>query len=437
MSATTSTGLISTLPASPPGGEPELVSALRREATARLHEAGFPGKKHERWRFTSVREVVDTRFTVTADDADVQDAVSQVNARLGADGTLRVVLVDGRPTSSASAPGVRVLGLAQALRETPALLEPVLGRLAPREHFAALNAAMFDDGVLVHLEEGAMLEAPVHLVHFARASSAPRAAYPRVAVVAGANSQGALIETFLTEESEAKHLTNGVTEVSVGPNARLDHTRLMLGAIRATNLAYLAVRQERDSFYASRVVTLGGGLSRLDLDVRLLGAGAEVLLDGAYHVDRSEHVDHQIMVEHAEAHGTSETRYRGLLDGKGHAVFNAEGLVRREGRGANVHQENRNLLLSDDAIVDTKPHLEIETDEVKASHGSTIGAVDDRQLFYLRSRGIPESEARDVLTFAFVREIIERIPHEATARRATDAVLARLPSGERVRELLA
>lgn len=430
------TGLLSTLPAALPVGEPEWVGALRRDATARLHEKGFPGKKHEKWRFTSVRDVVDTAF-VAAADADVHEAVSQVNARLGADGTLRVVLVDGRPTSSASVDGARITGLAQTLRERPALLEPVLGRLAPREHFAALNAAMFEDGVVVQIDEGVVLGAPIHLVHFARSSATPRAAYPRVVVLAGASSQAVLVETFLTEDGGARHLTNGVTEIAVGANARLDHTRLVLGADRAVNLGYLAVRQERDSSYASRVVTLGGGLSRLDVDVRLAGPGAEVRLDGAYHVDREEHVDHQIVVEHADAHGTSETRYRGLLDGKGHAVFNAEGLVRREGRGASVQQENRNLLLSDDATIDTKPHLEIETDEVKASHGSTIGAVDDQQLFYLRSRGIPEAEARDVLTFAFVREIIDRIPHEATARRASEAVLARLPSGERVKELSA
>lgn len=433
------TGLITTLPVAPPAGEPEWLGALRREAAARLEASGFPGKKHERWRFTSVREVVETRFAATrgADlhGSEFYGAADQVSARLGGDGSLRVVLVDGQPTSSASATGVRVTSLAQALRDTPALLEPWLGRLAPREHFAALNAAMFEDGVLVHLEEGAVLDAPVHLAHFARAAGEPQAAYPRVLVIAEAGSQGTLIETFLTEDGEAKHLSNGVTEIAVGPGARLDHTRLLVGADRATHLAYVAVRQDRDSFYASRVVTLGGGLSRLDLDVRLQGAGAEALLEGAYHVDRSEHVDHQIVVDHAAPHGTSETRYRGLLDGRGHAVFNAEGVVRREGRGASVHQESRNLLLSDDATIDTKPHLEIETDDVRASHGSTIGAVDDQQLFYLRSRGIPEDEARDVLTFAFVSQLLERIPHEASARRASEAVLARLPSGARLREL--
>lgn len=431
----TTTGLIATLPATPPSGEPEWLASLRRDAAARLREAGFPGKKHERWRFTSVREVVDTPFAV--EPRDVEAALSLVDERLGEDGTLHVVLVDGRPgLLPAAHGGVRVSSLRDAVRDEPALLEPVLGRVAPREHFAALNAALFEDGVLVHVEDGATLGVPIHLVHVAGASATPRAAYPRVVVIGGAGSQAVLVETFLTEDGDAKHLTNGVTEIVLAPNARLDHTRLVVGADRAIQLAYLAVRQERDSGYASRVVTLGGALSRLEIDVRL-GAGAEVLLEGAYHVDRSEHVDHQIRVEHAAEHASSQTRYRGILDGRGHAVFNAEGIVRPEGRGASVHQENRNLLLSDDASIDTKPHLEIETDEVRASHGSTIGAVDDAQLFYLRSRGIPEAEARDVLTFAFVRELIEHIPHEPTAKRASDAVLARLPSGERIREVLA
>lgn len=427
-------GLISTLPERPAEGGPAWLATLRRDAAARLRAGGFPGKKHEKWRFTSVRDVVGTAFRPSA-RGDLDAVSAWAGDRLGDDGTFRVVLADGVPMIAAGAPnGVRVSSLRDALVRDAALLEPVLGKLAPAEHFAALNAAMFTDGVLVVIEPGAIVETPVSLVHVARASDAPAAAYPRVVVIAGDASQSTLIETFLSQEGE-RHLTNAVAEIAIGDGARLDHTRVVLGADRAFHLANLAVRQGQGSFYASRAVTLGGALSRLDLDVRLAGEGAETVLDGVYHVDRSEHVDHQVFVDHAAPHGSSTARYRGLLDGKGHAVVNVMGIVRKTAPGTSAHQENRNLLLSDDATIDTKPHLEIETDDVKASHGATIGAVDETSLFYLRSRGLPEVLARDVLTFAFVRELIERIPHGPTAARVSDAVLARLPSGERIREL--
>src|SRR5690606_3322571 len=331
-------------------------------------------------------------------------------------------------------PGVRVASLREALSGDAARLEPVLGRIAPAEPFAALNAAMFTDGVLVVLEAGASVEAPISLVHVALESAEPAAAYPRVVVIAEPGSRGALVETFLAQGG-AKHLTSAVAEVALAEGARLDHTRVVLGADRSYHVAHLAVRQARDSAYGSHVVTLGGALSRLELDVTLAGEGAEAVLEGVYHVDRREHVDHQVFVDHAAPHGSSRARYRGLLDGHGHAVVNVMGVVRKSAPGTSAHQENRNLLLSDDATIDTKPHLEIETDDVKASHGATIGAVDESALFYLRSRGVPEALARDVLTFAFVRELLERIPSAGAAARASEAVLARLPSGPRIREL--
>ena len=426
------------------GEGPAWLASIRREAAARLREGGFPGKKHEKWRFTSVREVVDTAFDTAFETAspDRGEALARwVDERLGGGAGVRVVLAGGRLVSAAGElHGVHVESLRAALERAPAELEPVLGALAPREHFAALNAALFEDGVLLRVT-GAV-ERPIEIVHVARAGAAtrggaPTAAYPRVVVIAEPESRATLIETYLSEGGDLKHLTSAVTEITIGEAARLEHARVVLGEERAFHLAYLAVRQERGSFYASRVVTLGGALSRLDLDVRLIGESAEAILEGVYHVDGTEHVDHQLSVEHAAPHTTSATRYRGLLDGKGHAVLNAMGIVRPSAPGTALTQENRNLLLSDDATIDTKPHLEIETDEVKASHGATIGAVDDAALFYLRSRGIPEAEARDLLTFAFIRELLEHIPDEATARRASEAVLSRLPSGARMRDEVA
>lgn len=432
-------GLLSRVPTETSESGPDWLKGLREEASRNLREHGFPSKKHEKWRFTSVREVVDTPFE-TAESTSATSATSEetgawVAEQLGDDGTARVVLTDGVPALGAALPeGVTVRSLAEVLKEAPETLEGVLGQLAPREHFAALNAALFTDGVVIELK--GHVEVPVHLVHVAAGGSSPRASYPRVVVVARKASQARVVESFLTREGEARHLTNTVAEITLEPGARLEHVRITEGTPTSLQLAQCAVRLDRDAFYGSRVVALGGALTRLELGVRFDGPGAEVELDGAYHVGGTDHVDHQVTVEHIAGHCQSHVRYRGLLDGKGHAVFNAIGIVKRDAAGSGAHQQNRNLLLSDGATLDTKPHLEIDCDEVSASHGTTVGALDDKQLFYFRSRGIPESQARDILTYAFVREILDAIGHAPLVKRMSEAALDRLPHGASIRELV-
>ncbi len=431
---------------------PEWLVRMKNEAARNLEEHGLPTKKHEAWRFTSVRDVVDTAFERAQPERAPVEHPWLEALRRDADQATIIWIVDGSPRSigpvlaaqesgvephlSGGSSGVELNDIASQLRVQPSLLEPVLGRIARTDHFAALNAALFTDGQMIRLGPGARPQAPIHVVHVSTSCERPAASYPRLVVIAEPESEAILVETYVVAGSGgAKRLTNAVTEVDVREGARLTHVRVVLGAENAFHLAHLAVRQGRDSFYGSRVVTLGGALSRLDLDLHFAGEGAEAELDGVYHVDGREHVDHHLRVVHEAGRCTSHVRYRGLLDGKGHAVFDAIGIVEKNAAGSSVHQENRNLLLSDDATIDTKPHLEIETDEVSASHGTAVGAVDETQLFYLRARGIPDAEARDVLTFAFVRAILDRIPHEPTRARASEALLARLPSGARIREM--
>lgn len=430
-------GLLSRVPSTPEGNGPRWLDSLRKDAAAHLHASGFPGKKHEAWRFTSVREVVDTPFSRAVPDEGV---LAKVDAALGDDETWRLVIAGGRPLlEQAGAPprGVSVRSLAHVLAHDPACVEPVLGKLVASEHFAALSNVLFEDGVVVVVSRGAEVEIPVHLVHASTSTDAPTASYPRVVVIAEEGSRATLVESFVDASTEgARHLVNAVAEVSVGPGARLEHVRITEGTERTLQLAYLGVALSRDAFYGSRIATLGGALSRLDISLRFDGLGSEAELDGAYHVDDGEHVDHQIRVDHATGRCTSHVRYRGLLDGTGHAVFNAIGIVRREAPGSAAHQENRNLLLSDTATIDTKPHLEIDCDDVAASHGTTVGAIDDAQLFYLRSRAVPHAQARDILTYAFVREVLDRIGHAPLIARTSRAVLARLPQGASLEELV-
>lgn len=430
----TISGLLATVPAAITAGGPPWLVGLRREAAERLRTVGFPTRKTEAWRFTPVKPVVSVPFAPSAAPDTDWDAL--VSERLGDDGAFRVILVNGVPRPIGQPPeGVRVGPLSEVLARDPAAIEAHLGQIARSEYFGALNAALFEDGLVVRIAAGAAPEVPIQIVCVAAPGPEPTAAYPRILVVCDQGARAQLIECYLGPDNGAKHLTNVVTEVALGADARLDHLRVHHGWSGGYHAAALAVRQDRDSAYTSRVVALGGDWYRLDLDVALEGPGAEVHLDGVYHVTGREHIDHHVRVVHAAAHGSSNQHYRGLADGAGRAVFDGISVVRPGASQTSAHQQNHNLLLSDDAAVNTKPHLEIDTDELTASHGATIGALDDESLFYLRARGIGRAEAESILTFAFVEAILAEIPHEALRRRINRALLARLPHTAGLEEL--
>jgi Fe-S cluster assembly protein SufD len=415
---------------------PAWLTELRREAARKLHDEGFPNKKDEAWKFTPVAPVTDVDWQTTTDgDAASADwALEQIPE----DGSFRIVLVNGAPQlSRAGTPpsGIELITLAEALRSRSELVEPHLGHIAKREHFESLNAALFEDGLVLVVGKDAIVDRPIHLIHAAVPGAEPTAAYPRVLVVAEAGAEVSLIESFLVQEGQ-KHLNNAVMELNVGPNAKVDHTRITEGRDNGLQVATVAARQAKDSRYTSRVFTFGGALVRVDLDIELRGQGAECRLDGAYHVGGTDHVDHHTVIDHCEPRCSSDEVYRGILDGRGHAVFDGTILVRRDSQHTSAHQENRNLLLSDDARVNTKPHLRIDADDVQCSHGATIGALDEDPLYYLRARGIGYEQASAILTFAFIREVIDRVPQERVRRRLGESLLSRLPYGESIRELL-
>jgi Fe-S cluster assembly protein SufD len=425
------------LPEQVEGGGPGWLTELRRTAAAHLRDRGLPTKKTEAWRFTPVAPLAQASFAPRPGSAAHARALELASARVGDDGTWQLVVADGLPLlGSASAPpaGVEVRSLAEVLEREPARVEAHLGKHAPQEDFAALNAALFRDGVFVHVRAGSTVAQPIHLVHVGQTGAEPTASYPRVLVVVEEGAQALLLESFLVDEG-VSHLTNVVSETVLGQGAHLHHVRVAFGAPQGLHTAVQAVHQARGSVYRSQVVTMGGGLARLDLRAVLDGEGAECRLEGVYHVTDREHVDHHTRIEHAKPRCASSQVYRGILDGRGHAVFDGTVVVRPHAQHTEAHQENRNLLLSDDAAINTKPHLEIDADDVKCSHGATIGSLDEAQMFYLTARGIGREQARALLTFAFVRELLERIPHEPLRHALGQAVLARLPHGEAIWEL--
>ena len=394
--------LLGSLPTSFDAG-PEWLRALRGRAADALREQGLPDKRTEAWRFTPVRSVVATEYS--RQDGGVSSLVSTVPD------------------------GVTARSLKQALQDEPELLEGRLDLGGAPTHFAALNTALFVDGIWIDIPADTIVSAPIELAHAIPASSEPGVAYSRVLVTVGEGAELTLIETYAGGESG--QLTNSVVEVDLGRNAKMSHVRVHENA--GMQVGRVDVRQDADSGYRSNVVTLGGALLRFDVRCLLQGKGAECQLDGAYLVDGTDHVDHHTLVEHQASHCRSEQTYRGIVSGKGTAVFDGVVVVHRDAQKTEAHQENRNLLLSEGATVHTKPHLEIDADDVICSHGVTVGSLDEDQAFYLRTRGIPEDLARAMLIYAFLESIVDRVSHEPTRVRMREALLARIPHGDDIR----
>lgn len=412
---------------------PEWLVSLRQRAAAELARTGLPGKKDEAWRFTPTTEIQKTDFTTTEPSTDDAELRARLDARPGDEGSWLLPIVDGSPRLDLAPElpeGLVVSRISDLLEAEPSALEGLLGAIAPTGSFAGVNAALFEEGVVIRSKMGVAISQPVELVHLASAGDVPTVSYPRVLVIAEPTSELRLVETFLGREG-GQSLNNGVTELHVLDGAIVDHVRVHQDP--GFLVAHVAVRQGRLSRYTSHIITLGGALMRFDLHVRLEGEGADCILDGAYHVAGKDHVDHHTLVEHNVPRTNSSQTYHGVLDERGRAVFDGIVKVSRDAPGCEAHQVNRNLLLSEGAVVHTKPHLEIDTDEIVASHGATVGALDPDQLFYLRARAVPESTARAMLTYAFVRAIVDRLPEEGIRERLADALLDRLPEGDGLR----
>jgi Fe-S cluster assembly protein SufD len=417
---------------------PLWLQRLRQQAAGRINQKGFPNTHDESWRFTPLLPLDHIPFEPASPDLPRAELPAFARADPGwlASGA-RIVLVNGAWTQPSNhlPQGVEVRALRDVLRDEPELVQGHLGQHAGIDNaFAALNTALFEDGLYLRIARGALVEQPLHVVHVAVGAAEPTAVYPRVVVVAEEGSQCKLVETYMDLAGRLT-FTCAVTEVAVGAGAVLDHARVQEEDAEDFHIATLAVQQQRSSRYASRVVTLGAALSRLDLSVSLDGEGAECELDGLYVMSGRQHCDHQTVVDHCAPHTTSREKYKGILDGQSRAVFDGTIYVRPGAVKTNGRQENRNLILSREAICNTKPHLEIDADDVKCSHGATVGQLDEAALFYLRTRGISRDAARAILTYAFAREIVDRIPVEPVRRRLAEMVLARLPAGGRVQEL--
>jgi len=384
---------------------PAWLQSLRDAAFARFAELGFPTTHDEEWRFTNVAPIARTAFTPVAPDA--------------------------------------LLVYPESVKKlAPAEAEAHLARHAAFDQnpFVALNTAFLGNVTVLEIPRNAVIEQPIEITYVAQAPlpavsrlvstplgerdtessvgmSADAAgtgtegtpcatvAHPRTLILVGANAQCTIVETY---KGAGTYFTNAVTEIVVGDRAVVDHYKVQQESVDAFHIATLQATIGRSAAFASHSISLGGALVRNDVNATL-SEGSDATLNGLYIVNGTQHVDNHTLIDHAMPHGTSHELYKGILDGKAHAVFNGKIIVRKDAQKTDSKQTNKNLVLSDDAVVDTKPELQIFADDVRCTHGATIGQLDAEALFYLQSRGIGKSQARRLLTYAFAQDVVDRI----------------------------
>jgi Fe-S cluster assembly protein SufD len=390
--------------------------ALRKAGLERFEALGFPTQKHEQWLHTSVKAIEEGAFRPSSAPELTPDETARIDSMDLEDlDAHRLVFVNGHLYPSLSQvgdlpKGVKLLGLAEALETERPLIEAHLSKLAKFEDlpFVALNTAYMHDGAVLSVPAGVRLERPVYAVFVTTAAAAGAASHPRLLVVLGENAEAYLVERYVALE-DVDSFTNAVAEISVGDNARLQHYKLNQESDRTCHVSLHAAHAGPDSHYDSVAVTLGGRLVRNDIAARLEGEGIESHLNGLYVVDGKRHFDTHTFIDHAEPHCESNELYKGVLDDEATAVFNGKIFVRRKAQKTNAFQANRNLLLSDSARINSEPQLEIFADDVRCTHGSTVGQLDEEAIFYLRSRGINPADALAMLTDSFAGEVIDLI----------------------------
>jgi Fe-S cluster assembly protein SufD len=438
-------------------GGPSWLHEIRRAAMAGFAEHGFPTTRQEEWRNTNVAPITAVPFQPTTTSSergqDARATAGKMPALPLADlGCPKLVFINGhfsKPLSMLEPlpKGVKAGSLAEALTSDERNLERHLTRYAAdyKEHaFVALNTAFLEDGAFIEIPKGVVLEKPIYLLYVSEASGIPTVTYPRNLILAGRESQATIIEGYVgvdggqrrsqTAATGEVYLTNAVSEVALGEGAVIEYHRLQQESDRGFHFGRVQFHQERSSSLATHSIATGGALVREEVKAVLDGEGAEATLEGLYVVTGRQHIDNQTTLDHAQPHCNSREVYKGVLDGESSAVFNGKIIVRKDAQKTDSKQSNKNLLLSEKAIIDTKPALEIYADDVKCTHGATIGQIDAEAVFYLRSRGIGRQEARDLLTYAFANDVLGRIKYEPLRERLREGLFARLASGQRAEE---
>jgi Fe-S cluster assembly protein SufD len=419
--------------------QPSWLFPLRKAGLARFAELGFPTLKLEDWRFTNVAPIAKLPFKPVFEattSSVTSDALTQF-AFAKLPGT-RLVFVNGiysddLSTTRAHTGGIKVSNLATALAVDSALVEKHLGRYAHTEDnaFAALNNAFFQDGGFVYVPASHSVEEPVQFLFINTSKDAGATTHPRNLIIVERGAKLTVIESYVSLAS-GPTFTNAVTEFALGDNAIVEHCKFQDESTEAYHIAALHSHLGRSVAFSSHSIATGAKLARNNLRTTLDGEGIECVLNGVYITNNDQLSDHYMVVDHAKPHCASHEYFNGILAGKSKGVFHGRILVRPDAQKTDAKQTNKNLLLSDDASADTKPQLEIYADDVKCTHGATIGQLNDESIYYLRSRGIGLENARRMLIHAFAGEIIDRVKHDALREELDALVWDRLEQHEAV-----
>jgi Fe-S cluster assembly protein SufD len=419
-----------------PAGDASWIFRLRENAMARFEELGFPTTRDEEWKYTNVAPITRSRLTPLGREESAADVSMAELAGFSASETKdsQLVFVNGKlneALSSLTALPAEVVVIDLSL----ALVDDLYSEIA-REHlarqadfvangFTALNTAFIEQGAFIYIPKGVTIAVPLQLLFVADEQVANGVTFPRVLVVGDENSNATLIESYVSTH-DSPYFTNAVVEVALKEGARLEHYKVQREGAGAFHIATTVADLGANSSYDATTITFGAQLSRHDIQVRMDHEGAECWVDGLYLVTAAQHTDTHSVIDHRKPHCTSHQLYKGILDGKSRAVFNGKIFVRHDAQKTDAMQTNKNLLLSNEARVDTKPQLEILADDVKCAHGAAVGQIEQDELFYLETRGIHTDLARNLLTYGFAEEVIGKIKIDSIRAQLDEAVLHRL-----------
>ncbi len=417
-----------------PGQNLPWLQQLRKAGLSKFSATGFPSAREEEWRYTNVSAIEKKLFAPVLDFISAQPNLQAIDPvwlkAQQLEDAWSVALVNGHFSAELSVldglpDGVKAMSMAAALMALPEWLQPYLGQaVQPDEHgFVAFNSAWFTDGVFIHVPIKQVLAKPIQILNIA--TQADVLATTRNLVVVDCSTEMTLIETFVAA-TDAAYLSTSVTEVFAGENATLTHYKLQAESDKAYHFGGIYVKQAQDACFAHHNFAFGGLLARCDIHTDL-GQASECDLNGLYLGVKRQHLDNHTRINHLKPHGISREMYKGVLDDRARGVFQGRVVVAEDAQKTDSQMNNRNLLLSNDAEADTKPQLEIYADDVKCGHGVTVGQLDEKSVFYLQSRCVDEETARNILTFAFANEMVDKIKIKSLHDQVLEHVLARFP----------
>lgn len=419
-----------------PGQNVNWLQQIRQSAMLTLSEKGFPHKKHEDWKYTNIQPLIEQEFALS--DSNCFGLMNEdiEHLFLSADEDCRMVFVNGRFAPQLSVfkhdrSRFEIISLAKVITTQPERLHPYLARYAnPTEHgFTALNTATINDGLYLHIVKNTQIKEPIHVLYLTTAMNGLLVC-PRNLILLDNHAQATVVEHYASL-GQANMFVDAVSETMLALGAKLEYIKVQQESRLSSHIASHTILQQRDSHFHSSVISTGGKLVRSDIHNRLIEQGAECVLNGLYIADEKQHMDFHTFIEHSAPVCTSRQDYRGVLDGHSRVVFNGRVYVHKDAQQSNAQQSNNTLLLSGKAEMDSKPQLEIYADDVKCSHGATVGQLDEDMLFYLRSRGLDAQTARNFLVKGFVSKVLQQVQRAPLRKRIEQWVNQRLNLDDR------